>query len=102
MPNRPKSLPIACSLTPDENQDRGSEWSLLLSRLISRDTIPGGLRLTVDPSAADCLERLVDLERACCPWINFEFVARGTVEMTAAAPGDQVLAGWFQAPGAAS
>jgi len=89
--------PVACSLEASEMRDRSAEWSrLLVERLVFRESIPGGIRIRVEPAAAGELRRLVDLERKCCAWIGFRFADSATVEMTAAGgQGEQALAGMF-------
>ncbi len=85
------SLPIACTLAPDELQDRGAEWRAL-SRYVDQATIiPGGLSITfkkldgVEPE----LQRLIALEAECCRWMTFA-VHRGPehLEMTITADGE--------------
>ncbi len=64
---------IACTLSPDELRDTAAGWQMLLRRsLVSRNVVPGGVRLLVHPDSADALRQLVDIERECCRWINFE------------------------------
>ena len=87
---RPR-IPIACSLTAVELSDRQAAWHTLLDRsLVARDRIAGGLRLTLHPGSAPALRELVELERECCPWIQFE-VQGATVTMTAVGVGERVL-----------
>lgn len=76
---------IACTLTPEELKDTEAAWRKLLQlSLVSREEIPGGLRLVVHPGSADALSRLVDIERECCRWITFSLDGP-SVTMTAAA-----------------
>jgi hypothetical protein len=87
--------PIACSLTPVEMVDRGSAWGKLLrSSLISRERVPGGLRLVVHQGAVESLRSLANLERECCPWINFNFEGNAVV-VTAAGAGEDALVEMF-------
>lgn len=65
------------------------------SGLVERKIVPGGLRLTAAPGAAGALIELVDLERECCAWINFEVTEGSVVTMTAQGDGELVLAGMF-------
>jgi hypothetical protein len=91
-----ESEPIACSLSAAELGERGAEWDALLTRsLISSQAIPAGVRLTVEPGAAGELARLIDLERACCAWMRFDFEAAATVAITAADEGPAVLRSMF-------
>ena len=90
--------PIACSLTPGEMLDRGSAWGKLLrTSLISRERVPGGLRLFVHPGAVESLRSLANLERECCPWINFNFEGDAVV-VTAAGAGEDALVEMFSEP----
>lgn len=90
--------PIACSLSAAELGDRERAWHKLLSRsLLSRERVPGGLRLTVHSGSSEALSKLVGLERECCPWIKFE-LSDAIVTMTADGPGEQALLQLFTAP----
>jgi hypothetical protein len=92
-----KLLPIACTLSAADLVDRGFAWQKLLgSGLVKRDRVPGGIRLTADSSAAASLIQLVDLERECCAWINFD-VEGSVVTLTADGDGEAVLASMFEA-----
>jgi hypothetical protein len=89
--------PIACTLSAEDLQDRGAAWRTLLSSgLVSRERLPHGIRLRAEPGASDALKQLVDLERECCAWINYD-VAGSVVTMTAEGDGEAVLAGMFLA-----
>jgi hypothetical protein len=89
--------PIACTLSAEDLQDRGLAWQrLLASGLVSRERLAHGIRLRAEPGAGDALMQLVDLERECCDWINYD-VAGSVVTMTAEGDGEAVLAGMFLA-----
>lgn len=84
-----------CTLTDSELQDRGAAWRKLWSSgLLSRERIPGGVRLSAEPGAAVALGRLVELERECCAWIDYE-TGDGWAVLTAPGPGEDVLATMF-------
>lgn len=88
--------PIMCTLTRDELQDRGRAWQKLLgSGLVERRRIPGGIRLRAEPGARVALFELVDLERECCAWIDFDVDESSAVMLTAPGDGESVLAGMF-------
>ena len=90
--------PIACSLTAADLGDREVEWRALLEgSLVGRERIPSGVRITVQPSATEELQRLVDLERDCCAWMQFKFDAPETVAITASAEGVDLLVSMFLA-----
>jgi ribosomal protein S19 len=67
-------VPIACSLTADQAQDRVTEWRALLGSGVDRAEIGEAvarLRLVEDDQT---LVRVVDLaerEQACCPFFDF-------------------------------
>lgn len=70
---RARSDTIACTLTRAELEETSSAWQKLFRlSLISRDEVPGGLRLVVHPGSAEALRQLIDIERECCRWITFE------------------------------
>jgi hypothetical protein len=88
--------PIACTLSPSDLQDRQGAWNKLMgSGLVARDVVPGGIRLTPAPGAAVALIDLIDLERECCAWIQFEVSDGSVVTLTAEGQGEAVLAGMF-------
>lgn len=68
------------------------------SGLVKRDRVPGGIRLSAAPGAAAALIQLVDLERECCAWINFEVSEGSVATLTAEGAGEAVLAGMFEGP----
>ena len=98
-----ESQPIVCTLTAADLADRERAWTkLLASGLVHRDRIPGGIRLRAAPGAGPALVELIDLERECCAWIQFEVAqdpVTGTtdVALTADADGQTVLVGMFVA-----
>jgi hypothetical protein len=96
-----ESRPIACTLTAEDLRDREGAWAKLLgSGLVDRDRVAGGVRLHAAPGASAALIELIDLERECCAWIDFD-VARdpllGEVDvvLTAEGDGEAVLATMF-------
>ena|ERR1700737_2180011 len=85
------SQTIACTLSAEDLQDVGAAWQTLLrNSLISRDLVPGGLRLKVHPGAEGALKQLIDIEAECCKWIAFELEGPN-VTMTAEGEGEQVI-----------
>lgn len=90
-----ESRPIVCTLTATDLKDRAGAWrKLWASGLVSREQVPGGIRLTAEPGAKRALMDLIDLERECCAWIDYE-VEDSSVTLTAGAEGEPVLAGMF-------
>jgi hypothetical protein len=91
-----EDAPIACTLSSEHLGDREAEWRALLDgSLVAGVRIPAGVRITVQPDASRELERLIDLERGCCAWMQFEFEAPETVAITAPAAGVDVLVAMF-------
>jgi hypothetical protein len=87
---------IACTLSAADLKDREGAWrKLMASGLVRRETVPGGLRMTAAPGAAAALIELIDLERQCCAWIDFEVADGSVVTLTAQGEGEAVLAGMF-------
>ncbi len=82
---------------------REREWRKLLDNtLIERRPIPSGvaLRLHADPKSLAELTRLIELERACCSWIDWRVTEGDSVlvEATSAEQeGARLLAVWFDA-----
>ena len=96
-----ESRPIACTLTAADLQDREGAWAKLLgSGLVDRERVTGGVRLHAARGAAAALIELIDLERECCAWIDFDVThdpvtGEADVRLTAEAEGEAVLAGMF-------
>jgi hypothetical protein len=71
--------PVACSLKPGEMQNRGEEFRAVLRGQVidmSRDGSAAlHLKLNEPPGLRERLERLVELERACCPFLDFSLVS---------------------------
>lgn len=91
--------PIACTLSSEDLRDREGAWMKLLgSGLVKRDLVPGGIRLRAAPGAAAALIELIELERECCAWIQFEISDGAVATLTAEGDGEAVLAGMFREP----
>jgi len=95
------SRPLMCTLSAAEMGDRRSAWAKVLnSGLVTRESIPGGIAFHATPGAAEALIGLIDLERECCQWIDFEVLKDGasgaaTINLTADGGGAAVLSGMF-------
>ncbi len=101
--SRPFDLqPVAsCSLSDGDLGERVGTWRAFLTdhRLEGRE-IPGGIRLTLrgSPVATATLQRLVSLERSCCPWISWSISGGSVLEVdaTAAQPEEvRALRSWM-------
>jgi hypothetical protein len=91
-----ETRPIACTLSASDMKDRAGAWNKLMgSGLVERNLVRGGISLTPAPGAAEALIQLIDLERDCCSWIDFEVGAGSIVTLTAEGDGEAVLAGMF-------
>jgi hypothetical protein len=89
-------IPIACSLSAADLGNREVEWRALLDTpLVAVERIPSGVRITVQPSGSEELQRMIELERTCCTWMQFKFDAPETVSITASAAGVDVLVAMF-------
>jgi DNA-binding transcriptional MerR regulator len=66
------ATPVACTLDPSEISRRLEDWQRVLSFVIGREAIEGGLRLVLD-SAVDVgdVARLMHAEQACCQFFAF-------------------------------
>jgi hypothetical protein len=88
---RATSDTIMCALSKDELSDTRSAWQKLFrTALMLREEIPGGLRLVVSDASAEALRQLIEIERNCCHWINFELDGP-SVSMTAEGAGATAL-----------
>ncbi len=67
-------LPIACTLTPSELDDR-KEWLLLglLAKAVSRKAVPGGVRWRFDAGdgIVPQVAAVIEAERRCCRFLDF-------------------------------
>src|SRR4029077_17241694 len=89
--------PIVCTLASSDLRDRGVAWrKLFASGLLNRDRVPGGIRLSAQPGAVEALRALIDLERECCAWIDYDVDSKGAT-LTAEGGGEAGLAGMFLA-----
>jgi hypothetical protein len=96
-----ESSPVVCTLTAADLGDREGAWEKLLgSGLVDRNRVPGGVRLHSEAGATASLLALIELERECCAWIDFEIAhdaatGEANVVLTAESEGEAVLAGMF-------
>jgi hypothetical protein len=88
---RATSNVVACTLSPDELKETEKAWRKLFElSLVSREEVPGGLRLAVHLGSAIALRALVDIERDCCRWITFDLEGP-VVTMTSPGPGEAAI-----------
>src|SRR5439155_16139969 len=91
--------PISCTLSAADLSDREGAWKKLMSSgLVKRDAVAGGIRLRAAPGAAAALIDLVNLERKCCPWMQFELSEEAVVTVTAEGSRGAILATMFVSP----
>src|SRR4051812_7050031 len=69
-------IPVACSLTPEEKDQRGDELTSLFSSAQETIEIPRGyaLRYSADESLTAMLVQAIIKERECCPFFEFKLV----------------------------
>lgn len=88
--SREPQPPVACSLTSADARSRQAEWRRLLrGAALTRNALPGGMRIELhsDESVRSELARLVQLERVCCPFLDFAIEeSDGKLILTVAAP----------------
>ena len=68
------SIPIACLLSPSEFHARREElWPVLIGQASEVSPLENGyeLRFTASEDLLASLSRVVELERACCPFLTF-------------------------------
>jgi hypothetical protein len=88
---RATSDTIVCTLTKEDLKDTRSAWQKLFrTGLVTRQEIPGGIRLAVNDGSAEALRSLIEIERDCCRWITFELDGP-TVSMTASGDGASAI-----------
>lgn len=77
--NSPETEPIACSLSPNELRDRSEGWQSLSDRALLDVSQEAG-RVTAtyraEKGIADRLTELIEAEKECCPFLNFEMTNR--------------------------
>jgi hypothetical protein len=76
-PGARASLPIACTLTPGEGVDRLDDWRRVGDRAgLGREAAPGRvtLRFRDAPGVEAELGRLVEAERECCAFLDWDVV----------------------------
>ncbi|THD42837.1 MAG: hypothetical protein E7774_14375 [Bradyrhizobium sp.] len=80
MPETAEPAPIACALDIGSFQRR-SDWIADLNRHALRMSVRDDLRLTLayDPSAVHDVRRMVEAERICCAFLDFEVSERADV-----------------------
>ena len=68
-----RSLPIACSLSGEEQTERLREFASLSSRVLGAEPTSGGgslVRFRPDGDTRSQLRRIVAAERECCPFLE--------------------------------
>jgi MerR family transcriptional regulator, copper efflux regulator len=64
--------PVACSLPPSLMQQRVADWDSVLSHVVRRDSIDGGVRCVFGATVpVERLTRLVVDEQTCCRFFRF-------------------------------
>ena len=68
-------IPIACSLTDKELQERRKNvLNKIAASLIDSEELPDGFRFrfSIDDSILQNLIAVINLERKCCPFLDFK------------------------------
>lgn len=80
--------PIACTLDPQSMALRLADIKRLTTQFLRSHRLAGGtLLLTYELAAADEIHRIVQLERACCAFLDFRLhEAADGVDLTITAP----------------
>jgi hypothetical protein len=101
-----EALPVACSLTADEQARRGGEIATLFEERQEVRELPDGyaLRFAGDDAQAARLLAFIAGERACCPFFTFALVfepAQGPVWLQLRGPDGtkEVVAGMLAGAG---
>ena len=100
-------LPMACSLSAAELEERGERWHRLAERALVESSYEGGvaiLRCRADPGVEAELRELVRLEGECCPFLTLAVSSRdgGLVLEVSGPPGAEQMVAAFAAPEALS
>jgi hypothetical protein len=99
---KPLELPLACSLTADQQVERQTEFRELARRaLTDRRREPGRVVLSfrAEPGVAEQVEDLAHRERECCPFLELSIErADGVVALSigAGADADAVLDAFYE------
>jgi len=70
-----EEIPIACSLTDNELRERRKNvLDKIAALLIDSHELPDGFRyrFSIDDSILQNLITIINLERKCCPFLNFK------------------------------
>ena len=88
---RPEPVPIACTLDLHAMGPRLAEIRGLTREHLRSHRVEGRtLRLKYDAAAAEPLARIVELERACCAFLDFELNASAdAIELSITAPNQE-------------
>ena len=86
-----RELPVACSLTGSDFEERARRWGVLAERALSDSSRDGdGVRLTF--AASDGVEaelrELVALEAECCPFLRMGIEEDGRLTLVVSGPPD--------------
>jgi hypothetical protein len=83
----PAAVPIACTLTGDDQDARMGEWRGLLARATAREPVEGGVRVMLPAALAGPAAELAAAEQRCCSFFRFTLVLDGgNLQLTVQAP----------------
>ena len=87
-----RSLPIACSLSGQDQTERLREFASLSSRVLGAESTGGGgslVRFRLDGDVQSQLTRIVAAERECCPFLDLSLTEdRSTLTLSIEGPED--------------
>jgi hypothetical protein len=88
----PRLAPIACTLDNVAYRDRVAAWEALSKRARLSGLRTGAgveLRYRRDPEVEQALRELIELERLCCPFLEFQLERdRDEIVLRIVAPGE--------------
>jgi hypothetical protein len=86
-----RHIPIACTLTTGDLQERLEDWATVVRSPGSTITMTdAGVQIEVEPSMASDAERLVAAERECCGWATWSLVEVGPTLLVGVTSDDEV------------
>ena len=86
-----RELTIACTLNEQDHARVSAAWQeLFRTSLRVREEVPDGIRLSFAPGGEAALAQLIDIERECCAWAQFELKGASVI-ITAPGLGQEAI-----------
>lgn len=91
-PTAETDTPIACTLGAADMPGRLASWQAALAPVVSREAIPGGVRLVFpQDTAVGALAELASAEQDCCMFFRFAITIDGRgIALEVTAPPDAI------------